>query len=113
MFHNDEKIKEIQKWIEVNYLQNIVIGNIAARFGMSQRNLARRFKSATGESLLSYFHRYRIEIAKELLKTGKLSIQEIAYQIGYEDIGYFYHVFKKHTSQTPKSYLRKRQSLQT
>ncbi|MBU2649218.1 helix-turn-helix domain-containing protein [bacterium] len=37
-------------------------------------------------------------------------MQEIAGQIGYEDIGYFYHVFKKHTSKTPENYLKNRQS---
>lgn len=110
MFHEDEKIKAVQKWIESNYTQNLVLEDIAARFGMSLRNLTRRFKSATGDSVLSYFHRYRIEVAKELLKTSSLTIQEISTQVGYEDIGYFYHVFKKQTSQTPKSYLKKRQS---
>ncbi|MBU2649219.1 DJ-1/PfpI family protein [bacterium] len=70
MFHEDAKIKAVQKWIESNYAQNVVLEDIAVRFGMSLRNLTRRFKSATGESLLTYLHRYRIEVSRELLKAG-------------------------------------------
>ncbi len=103
-FHKDQSILSVQQWVENNYAKNFLIEEVALRFGMSLRNLTRRFKMATGESLLTYLHRYRIEIAKELLKTSDFTIQEIAYQVGYEDISFFYRLFKKHTALTPKAY---------
>lgn len=109
-FHDDTLIKKVQQWIENNYAKSFLLEEIAMRFGMSLRNLTRRFKLATGESLLSYLRRYRIEIAKELLKTSDFNIQEIAYQVGYEDISYFHHLFKKHTTLTPNAYRKNRQS---
>jgi len=67
-------------------------------------------KLATGESLLAYLHRYRLEIAKELLRSSSLTIQEMAYQVGYENISYFYNIFRTHTSVSPKAYREDRQS---
>ncbi len=103
-FHKDQKVLAVQQWIETNCGRNFLLEEVAMRFGMSLRNLTRRFKLATGESVLSYLHRYRIEIAKELLKTTNFTIQEIAYQVGYEDISFFYRLFKKHAALTPKAY---------
>ncbi len=109
-FHRDETILAVQQWIEENYAKSFLLEEVAVRFGMSLRTLTRRFKSATGENLLAYLHRYRLEIAKELLRASSLSIQEIAYQVGYEDISYFYSLFKKHTTVTPKAYRENRYS---
>ncbi len=103
-YHNDKKIIHVQEWIENNYARSFLLEEIAIKFGMSLRNLTRRFKLATGESLLAYLHRYRIEVAKELLRTGVFTIQEIAFQVGFGDTSYFYHLFKKHTLITPKSF---------
>ncbi len=103
-FHKDPKIMAVQQWLENNYARNFLMEEVAMKFGMSLRNLSRRFKLATGESIMTYLHRYRIEIAKELLKISGYTIQEIAYQVGYEDISFFYRLFKKHTYMTPKAY---------
>lgn len=102
--HPDEEITQIQIWLQDNYHREIIISQLAARFSMSTRTLNRRFKAALGISPLDFLQEIRVNIAKDLLKTTNLSINEIADKVGYQDIGFFTALFKKHLATTPLSY---------
>ena len=77
---------------------------LAARVGMSPRNFARRFRSATGETPLAYLHRLRIDAARHLLETRPRSIADVSRAVGYEDISFFRTLFKRHTGSPPRVY---------
>ena len=102
--HPDEDITQIQIWLQDNYYRDIVISQLAEKFGMSTRTLNRRFKAALGISPLDFLQEVRINIAKDLLKTSNLSINEIVDKIGYQDTGFFNMLFKKHMATTPIAY---------
>lgn len=102
--HPDEDITQIQIWLQDNYYRDIVMTQLAEKFGMSTRTLNRRFKTALGISPLDYLQEVRINIAKDLLKTSNLSISEIVDKVGYQDTGFFTHLFKKHMATTPIAY---------
>lgn len=102
--HPDEDITQIQIWLQDNYQRDILFPQVAARFSMSIRTLNRRFKNALGQTPLDYLQEVRINIAKDLLKTSNLTINEIADKIGYQDTGYFTALFKKKLSTTPNAY---------
>ena len=78
--------------------------NVAEQFNISPRSLTRRFKMATGISATQHWQHLRIETAKDLLASSNLSIQEIAYHIGYQDHGHLTRLFKRSLSLTPKDY---------
>ena len=71
---------------------------------MGPRNFIRRFKAATGRVPGAYIQTLRISAAKELLETDTSSIQAVCAKIGYEDIGFFRNLFKRHTGMTPGEY---------
>jgi transcriptional regulator GlxA family with amidase domain len=102
--HPDEDITQIQIWLQDNYYRDIFIPQLAEKFGMSTRTLNRRFKAALGISPLDFLQEVRINIAKDLLKTSNLSINEIADKVGYQDTGFFTTLFKKHMATTPIAY---------
>jgi transcriptional regulator GlxA family with amidase domain len=102
--HADELIAQIQFWLRTNLSSEVTISELARQFGLSQRSLTRRFKAATGVRATQYWQQLRIESAKDLLAASNLSIQEIAYQVGYQDQGHFTRLFKQHIAQTPKDY---------
>jgi transcriptional regulator GlxA family with amidase domain len=77
---------------------------LAEKFGMSTRTLNRRFKAALGISPLNFLQEVRVNIAKDLLKTSNLSINEIVDKIGYQDIAFFNNLFKKYLATTPTAY---------
>lgn len=102
--HPDEDITQIQIWLQDNYHRDIVLSHLAGRFGMSTRTFNRRFKAAVGRTPLEYLQEMRINIARDLLKTSNLSINEIADRVGYQDAGYFTILFKKLLATSPNDY---------
>lgn len=106
--HKDEKILAVQEYMENNYNSDkAVYDKLAEKFGLSRRTLIRRFKAATGDTPLIYLQRFRVEIAKVLLEKRQHTFDEIAYQVGYDDSGYFRKVFVQFTGLRPKEYQRK------
>jgi transcriptional regulator GlxA family with amidase domain len=106
--HKDEKILAVQEYLENHYNSDKVeYDKLAEKFGLSRRTLIRRFKAATGDTPLLYLQRFRVEIAKVLLEKRHHTFDEIAYQAGYEDSGYFRKVFVQFTGLRPKEYQRK------
>ena len=102
--HSDERIHHAQQWIEANFSSSFLLDEVADRVGMSLRSLRRRFSFATGETPMEYLHRVRLETAKNLLISSTLSIEQIAYRVGYEDSNYFSRLFKKKLKLTPREY---------
>lgn len=105
--HTDERVMEAQEYIEKNYQDAISIERLAAQYYMSIRNFIRRFEGATGNTPLEYLQRVRIEAAKKLLENSNDSMEHIAMQCGYDDIGFFRKIFKRHVAINPKEYQKK------
>lgn len=105
--HHDEKIQRIQDYLQHYFNAQFTVDELALRAGMSTRNFTRRFKQATSETPLNYLHKLRINCAKTLLETDFKSIQQVCYEIGYEDVPFFRRIFKRYTGMTPGDY-RKR-----
>ncbi len=104
--HSDEDIIEVQHYIEKNAAEKLVVSKLAEQSAMAERTFIRRFKSATGNTPSEYIQRVKIELAKKLLEQDNVTIKNICYETGYEDQGYFRHVFKKYTGLTPLDYKR-------
>lgn len=103
--HPDELVLQLQLWIQNNLSKpQISIAKLAETFGMSLRNLNRRFRAATNLTPVRYLQQQRFLTAKELLQSSNLSIKEIAYRVGYLDVSYFTKLFKQAASITPKEY---------
>lgn len=106
--HSDSDILEAQAWMENQFSQTSVsIDKVAKHLGMSPRNFNRRFKSATGDTPNNYLQRVRIESAKRMLETTRKTVDEISYQVGYEDSNSFRKIFRKFTQLSPNLYRSK------
>ena len=103
-YHPDEDIVQAQIWLQDNCQKEVLLKNVAEKFDMSVRTFNRRFKSATGKTPLQYLQEIRIDMAKDLLQTSNLSVSEVAYKVGYQDMGHFSSLFKKLLSTTPSEY---------
>lgn len=77
---------------------------LAEKWSIHPSHLSRKFKEETKMTLSAYQQMLRINQAKHLLKTENLTVEEIAWTIGYEDPSYFARVFKKETGRTPSQY---------
>lgn len=102
--HADELIIEIQLWMQRQINHSVTISEVATKFGLSPRSLARRFQSAIGCSPLAYFQQQRIRTAKELLESTNLTIGEVAFRVGYQDQGHFSRLFARAMAVNPAEY---------
>lgn len=105
--HADGQVLKAQLWMEENYSQKVSIDALARDVGISPRQFARRFKHATGETPVAYLQHLRIENAKKRLETTLDTVNEITWQVGYEDINSFRRLFVKHTGLAPREYRNK------
>ena len=102
--HSDDKIKQIEQYLQENFERDLSIESLAERVGMGPRNFIRRFKAATGRLPGAYVQMLRVAAAKELLERGAASIQAVCSKIGYDDVAFFRSLFKRHTGMTPAEY---------
>lgn len=103
-YHPDEAIVQAQIWLQQHVQKDLLLADVATKFGMSVRTFNRRFRNATGKTPQQYLQALRIDMAKDLLQTTNLSIAEVAYQVGYQDLGYFAQLFRRLLAVTPGQY---------
>jgi transcriptional regulator GlxA family with amidase domain len=105
--HADEPIKKAQEFIEKNYQDKITVEQLASTFALSRRNLERRFKKATANTVSEYIQRVKMEAAKKSFETSRKNINEIMYDVGYTDNKSFRTIFRKNTGLSPIEYKNK------
>jgi AraC-like DNA-binding protein len=76
-------------------------GEIARRLGVSQRTFARRL-SLEGLTFSEVLERLRSDLAERYLVDGDLSISQIAWLLGYQEVSALTHAFKRWTGKTPR-----------
>jgi len=79
----------------------ITANDIASQLSMSTHYLSDLLRNLTGVNTQQHIHAYLIEKAKSLLLTTNLSVNEIAYMLGFDYPQYFSRLFKSKTGQTP------------
>lgn len=101
---NPSMIKQVIKEIKQSYTENITLTDLAKKYGISVGHLSGLVKEELHLPFSEYIASKRIQKAKELLADERLSIEEIAEQVGYSDYFYFTKVFKKNTGISPSKY---------
>jgi transcriptional regulator GlxA family with amidase domain len=105
--HEDEPIKKTQEFIESNFQHRMSVDELADKFALGRRNLERRFKKATSNTLIEYIQRVKVEAAKKSFETTQKNITEVMYEVGYSDTKAFRETFKKITGLSPLEYRNK------
>lgn len=105
--HNDDVVLNAQNFIEKNYQDKISVEKLSENFGVGRRNFDRRFVKATGLTPLDYLQRVRIEAAKKSFENSRKSVNEVMYEVGYNDTKAFREVFIRVTGMSPIDYKSK------
>jgi len=105
--HGDDPIKNAQEFIENNFQEKIAVDQLASMLALGRRNMERRFKKATSNTVVEYIQRVKIEAAKKSFESSKKNINEVMYDVGYSDNKSFRTVFKKITGLSPIDYRNK------
>jgi transcriptional regulator GlxA family with amidase domain len=105
--HEDEPVKQAQEFIEKNFQDRITVDQLATMFALGRRNLERRFKKATSNTVVEYIQRVKIEAAKLSLEKSRHNVTEVMYNVGYTDPKAFRVTFKRITGLSPVQYRNK------
>ena len=104
--HADAVVRRCEEWLAVNYREQDPVGRIVQRAGIPERTLKRRFKTATGSTLIERVQDLRVEKAKRLLESSELPVEEVSVEAGYEDASFFRRLFRRRTGLAPTDYRR-------
>jgi transcriptional regulator GlxA family with amidase domain len=105
--HGDAAIQAAQDWIAGHFSVANPVEEMIRRTGLAERTFKRRFTSATGLSPIAYVQRLRIEDAKRRLERTESSVDEISWQVGYEEPAFFRRLFKRVAGLAPGAYRRR------
>ncbi|MFD0693928.1 response regulator [Paenibacillus sp. GCM10027628] len=97
-------VQQVLKYIHESYAEELSLKMLGAHYHIHPVYLGQLFHKETNESFTEYINRYRIEKAKELLKTSHAKVHAIAKDVGYWEVGYFYKQFKKYVGISPTDY---------
>jgi transcriptional regulator GlxA family with amidase domain len=104
--HSDATVRACENWLREHFREPGAVARAVAHARTPERTLKRRFKRATGLALIDYLQNLRIEEAKSLLESSERPVDEISYEIGYEDASFFRRLFKRRTGIAPAQYRR-------
>ncbi|MBU8906523.1 helix-turn-helix domain-containing protein [Desertibacillus haloalkaliphilus] len=101
-------VRKVIEHLQVHFDRPLNKDELAEKCYVHPSHLSRKFKQETGMTVKEYQQKIRIERAIEILDNEKLSVEEVAWFIGYEDPSYFTRVFKNKTGLTPSDYRLRR-----
>lgn len=103
-----ESVYKIVQYIQKNNRHKIELQDIADHLHMTKSYLCRFFKKETGDTIVNYINRVRINNSKLLLADTKVPLAEVALLCGFEDQSYFTKVFRRFVGVTPLKYRESR-----
>jgi transcriptional regulator GlxA family with amidase domain len=106
ILHADSVVRTCEQWLGEHFTDTKAIRHVIEKAKIPERTLKRRFKAATGTTLIDYLQNLRVEAAKRLLESGPLPVDEISAEVSYEDPSFFRRLFKRRTGLTPSQYRR-------
>ena len=102
--HADSVVRACEDWLTAHFTASNALRQVTEHANIPERTLKRRFRAATGMTLIDYLQNLRVEKGKRLLEESELPIDEISAAVGYEDASFFRRLFKRRMGLTPSQY---------
>lgn len=103
-FEDYDKMKIIYEYVQKNFSEKITLEDIAAIASMSSISFNRFIKKRTNKTFINYLNDIRIGYAARWLAENDMSVSEIAYKAGFNNIANFNRIFKSIKKCTPSQY---------
>ena len=91
----------IAEYISAECFSGLTLDDICKKFNFSRNYIINLFKKEYGITPFEYMNSIKIKRAMYLLKTTSSSIENIAYESGYNNYSHFYRLFRRHTGMAP------------
>ncbi|MBN1439411.1 MAG: helix-turn-helix transcriptional regulator [Anaerolineales bacterium] len=94
-------------YLHANYHRKITLAGLSRHFHTNRTTLADQFHKATGQSVIGYLRRLRMDVAASILRDTELNLGEVMRRIGFRDNTHFGRTFRRYNGCTPSQYRRK------
>ena len=115
----DEKVEQFRElmtgaiqYVHDHYAEDLRLEMICKKFTISKSYFCQLFKRFTGKTYGDYLIDYRLQKAAEMLLNSDMTVTDVSYGAGFNDLAYFSRVFKRHTGVTPSDFKKKAYSIQ-
>ena len=102
--NGDDLIAQLSLHIEAAMPRAISVADLAAKLYISQRTLARRVKAVTGQNPSALIQLVRLKHAKKLLESSRMSVDQVAENVGYRDATALRRLMRKVFRATPRQF---------
>lgn len=106
--NHDDRLVAMLNFIQGNY-QSVTLKDMAQQFHLSEPYISKYIKDKSGKSFGEHVTRMKMKRAKTLLKNGNMTVENIAYSVGYQNVEHFNRQFKKSFKITPMQYRKEHQ----
>lgn len=96
------RLLKLKDYLQSSLDQHISVEDLAKKYGISVSKLKRDFKTLFNTSVYQFYNQFRMDEAYRRLKTGKYSVMEVGYDLGYQSISKFSQMFKKVKGISPR-----------
>lgn len=110
--HADNIVRRAETWLTENFRYPDPVAGVVEAVGIPERSLKRRFNQATGQTRINYAQNLRVKAAKRALETSRSPVEDVAANVGYENVAYFRRLFKRCSGLKPTEYRRLYQPLE-
>ncbi len=101
---DSRRVQKVEEYISKNYSEEIRLQTLSDLVGMTPTAFSRFFKLRTGRTISDYIIDIRLGYASRLLVDSSMSIVEICYQCGFNNVSNFNRIFKKKKLCSPKAF---------
>jgi AraC-like DNA-binding protein len=95
-------VEQAKRLMRETYDSPLTMTSLARRVGVSESSLKRAFQRVCGTSVFAYYQARRLEQAREMLASGRGSVTEIAFAVGYSSHSHFSRAFKRQFGYPPR-----------
>ncbi|HEX5476176.1 MAG TPA: AraC family transcriptional regulator [Vicinamibacterales bacterium] len=103
---NDACIGRALRLLHANPARDWTVDDLAREVAVSRSVLAQRFTELVGEAPMRYLANWRMQLAKQMMRTGTGNIQDVATRVGYDSEAAFNRAFKRATGSPPGTWRR-------
>ena len=94
-------VEAAKQRIASNLERNVTLRELARAMCCNPSRLCRAFRRATGQTITSYRHALRMQVALERLRESEIDLTELALELGYSSHSHFTCMFRRHLGVTP------------
>ncbi|MFZ6871601.1 GlxA family transcriptional regulator [Undibacterium sp. Di27W] len=102
--HENMLVQRAQKWLSLNHHLPFRLPALAEHLAVSERTVIRHFHQTLDTTPATYAQQVKMDVAKRLLETTTLTLEQVAERTGYSDPSSFRRLFKRHAGLSPASY---------